>query len=72
MIPSFTQCICFILLCCFAVTPNVTAAGKVVKDVEFAVVQEQYMNAAVFQSHQTTVIAKEIVLTVQMFVVEMM
>ena len=41
MISSFTQCICFTLLCCFAVTPNATAAGKVIKDVEFAVVQGQ-------------------------------
>jgi acetyl esterase/lipase len=41
MIPSFTQCICFILLCCFAVTPNANAAGKVIKDIEFAVVQGQ-------------------------------
>ena len=41
MIPSFTQCICFILLCCFAVTPNANAAGKVIKDIEFAVVQSQ-------------------------------
>lgn len=41
MISSFTQCICFILLCCFAVTPNANAAGKVIKDVEFAVVQGQ-------------------------------
>lgn len=41
MISSFTQCICFTLLCCFAVTPNANAAGKVIKDVEFAVVQGQ-------------------------------
>ena len=41
MISSFTQYICFTLLCCFALTPNVTAAGKVIKDVEFAVVQGQ-------------------------------
>ncbi|MBT6451241.1 MAG: alpha/beta hydrolase [Verrucomicrobiales bacterium] len=41
MISSFTQCICFTLLCCFAVTPNTNAAGKVIKDVEFAVVQGQ-------------------------------
>ena len=41
MISSFTQCICFTLLCCFVVTPNANAAGKVIKDVEFAVVQGQ-------------------------------
>ena len=41
MISSFTQCICFTLLCCFAVTPNANAAGEVIKDVEFAVVQGQ-------------------------------
>lgn len=41
MISSFTQCICSTLLCCFAVTPNANAAGKVIKDVEFAVVQGQ-------------------------------
>ena len=41
MISSFTQCICFTLLCCFAVTPNANAAGKVIKDVEFAVVHGQ-------------------------------
>lgn len=41
MISSFTQCICFTLLCCFAVTPNANAAGKVIKDVEFAVIQGQ-------------------------------
>ena len=41
MISSLTQCICFTLLCCFAVTPNANAAGKVIKDVEFAVIQGQ-------------------------------
>ena len=41
MIPSFTQRICFMLLCCLAVTPNANAAGKVIKDIEFAVVQSQ-------------------------------
>ena len=37
----FTQWICFTLLCCIAGTPNATAAGKVIKDIEFAVVQGQ-------------------------------
>ena len=37
----YTQWICFTLLCCIAGTPNATAAGKVIKDIEFAVVQGQ-------------------------------
>ena len=37
----YTQWICFTLLCCIARTPNATAAGKVIKDIEFAVVQGQ-------------------------------
>ena len=37
----FTHWTCFVLLCCFAGAPNTTATGKVIKDVEFAVVQGQ-------------------------------
>ena len=50
MISSFTQCICFTLLCCFAVTPNANAAGKVIKDIEFAVVQGQSLKLDLYES----------------------